>query len=164
MLAIDGRGARDVAKRAHETAGQIFYAIAHGIATRNPGADFKTSDILSEANSENIARVDAKELPNLLVKMDSYDGDALTRLGMRLMAYTFVRTSELIEAEWPEFDLDNARWDIPAEHMKMDTPHIVRLSRQAVEVLRALSRAAYGEPNLRHTLEPFHTSPGCLTS
>lgn len=49
-----------------------------------------------------------------------------------------MRTSVLIEAEWPEFDLDNARWDIPAERMKMDTSHIVPLSRQALEVLRAL--------------------------
>jgi integrase len=139
MLAVDGRGARDVAKRSHETTGQIFrYGIAHGIATRNPAADFKPSDILSEASSENFARVDAKELPNLLLKMESYDGDALTRLAMRLMAYTFVRTSELIESQWPEFDLDHARWDIPAARMKMDTPHIVPLSRQAVEVLRAL--------------------------
>lgn len=139
MLAIEARGARDVAKRAHETTGQIFrYAIAHGIATRNPAADFKPSDILTEASSENFARVDAKELPTLLMKMESYDGDALTRLAMRLLAYTFVRTSELIEAEWQEFDLDNARWDIPAERMKMDSPHIVPLSRQAVEVLRAL--------------------------
>ena len=64
---------------------------------------------------------------------------ALTRLAMKLMAYTFVRTSELIEAEWQEFDLDNARWDIPAERMKMDTPHIVPLSQQSVAVLRALS-------------------------
>jgi integrase len=86
-----------------------------GIATRNPAADFKPSDILSEANSENFARMDAKELPALLVKVENYDGDALTRLAMRFMAYTFVRTSELIESEWPEFDLDNARWDIPAE-------------------------------------------------
>ncbi len=46
MLAIEGRGARDVAKRAHETTGQIFrYAIAHGIASRNPAVDFKPSDI-----------------------------------------------------------------------------------------------------------------------
>ena len=42
MLTIEGRGARDVAKRAHETTGQVFrYAIAHGIASRNPAADFK---------------------------------------------------------------------------------------------------------------------------
>jgi integrase len=54
------------------------------------------------------------------------------------MAYTFARTSELIESEWPEFDLGNARWNIPAERMKMDTLHIVSLSRQAIEILRAL--------------------------
>jgi len=139
MLGIEGRGARDVAKRAHETTGQIFrYAIARGIASRNPAADFKPKDILPEAKEENFSRVDAKELPGLLLKMENYEGDALTRLAMRLMAYTFVRTSELIEAEWPEFDLDNARWDIPAERMKMNTPHIVPLSRQSAEVLRAL--------------------------
>jgi integrase len=139
MLAIEGRGARDVAKRAHETTGQIFrYAIAHGIASRNPAADFKPKDILTETKEENFSRVDAKELPTLLAKMVGYDGDAITRLAMRLMAYTFVRTSELIESEWPEFDLDKTRWDIPAERMKMDTPHIVPLSRQSVDVLRAL--------------------------
>jgi integrase len=139
MLAIKSRGARDVAKRAHETTGQIFrYAIAHGIASRNPAADFKPSDILAEAKEENFARVDAKELPELLLKMEGFDGDALTRLAMRLMAYTFVRTSELIGSEWSEFDLDGARWDIPAARMKMDTPHIVPLSRQSVGVLRAL--------------------------
>jgi integrase len=140
MLAIEERGARDVAKRAHETTSQIFrYAIARGIASRNPAADFKPSDILAETKEKNFARVDAKELATLLVKMQTYDGDALTRLAMRLLAYTFVRTSELIEAEWPEFNLDNARWDIPAERMKMDTPHIVPLSRQSVEILSALN-------------------------
>lgn len=140
MLTIEDRGARDVAKRAYETTGQVFrYAIAHGIASRNPGADFKPKDILADAKEENFARVDAKELPDLLLKMESYDGDALTRLAMRLMAYTFVRTSELIESEWSEFDLYSSRWDIPAERMKMDTPHIVPLSRQSIAVLRALS-------------------------
>jgi integrase len=139
MLEVEGRGARDVAKRAHETTGQIFrYAIAHGIASRNPAADFKHKDILAESREENFSRVDAKELPTLLAKMVYYDGDAITRLAMRLMAYTFVRTSELIEAEWREFDLEKARWDIPAERMKMETPHIVPLSRQSVNVLRAL--------------------------
>ena len=81
MLAVEERGARDVAKRAHETTGQIFrYAIAHGIASRNPTADFKPKDILTEAAEENFSRVDAKELPTLLAKMVNYDGDANTRL------------------------------------------------------------------------------------
>jgi integrase len=139
MLSIERRDARDVAKRAYESTGQIFrYAVARGIASRNPATDFKPRDILAEARTENRARVDARELPELLAKMDDYNGGAITRFAMKLMAYTFVRTSELIAAPWIEFDLDDARWTIPAERMKMDTPHIVPLSRQSVEVLRAL--------------------------
>jgi integrase len=54
------------------------------------------------------------------------------------MALTFVRTSELIGAKWVEFDLETARWDIPAERMKMRTPHIVPLPKQALDVLDTL--------------------------
>ena len=54
------------------------------------------------------------------------------------MALTFVRTSELIGAKWAEFDLKATRWDIPAERMKMRTPHIVPLARQAIEILGTL--------------------------
>jgi integrase len=139
MLSVEQRDARDVAKRIHETTGQIFrYAIARDIASRNPAADFKPRDILVEAQSENFARVDVSDLPELLVKMEENNCDATTRLGMKLMAYTFVRTSEEVEAPWTEFDLEAARWTIPQERMKMKTPHIVPLSRQAVDVLKAL--------------------------
>lgn len=54
------------------------------------------------------------------------------------MALTFVRTGELIAARWGEFHLEAAEWRIPAERMKMRTPHIVPLSTQAVEVLATL--------------------------
>lgn len=85
MIAIEGRGARDVAKRAHETTGQIFrYAIAHGFASRNPATGFKPSDILAEGSSENFARVDARELPTLLTRMQGYEGDALNHTGTRV--------------------------------------------------------------------------------
>lgn len=137
--AIEGRGALDIAKRALQTSGQVFrYAIAHGIASRNPAADIKPSDILASRKKTNYARVDAKELPELMRRIEGYQGSNITRLAMKLMALTFVRTSELIGARWSEFDLDAARWDIPAERMKMRMPHIVPLSRQAVEALRVL--------------------------
>ena len=139
MLAVAERGARDVAKRIHETSGQIFrYAIANGLGTENPTGGFRPRDVLAPTKTENFARVDEKELPELLAKMENYKGTAITCLAMKLMAYTFVRTNELIEAPWSEFDLDDARWIIPKERMKMKTPHIVPLSRQSVEVLRAL--------------------------
>jgi integrase len=78
MLAIERRDARDVARRLHETTSQIFrFAGARDIASRNPAADFKPRDILAEARTENRARVDASELPELLAKMDDYNGDAI---------------------------------------------------------------------------------------
>jgi len=64
---VEARGARDVAKKALETAGQVFrYAIAHGHAMRNPGAEIKPRDVLKPTQKENYARVDAKDLPALL--------------------------------------------------------------------------------------------------
>ena len=57
---------------------------------------------------------------------------------MKLLALTFVRTGELIGAPWSEIDFQARRWEIPAERMKMRTPHIVPLSDQAIEVLQSL--------------------------
>jgi integrase len=139
MKAIEKRGALDIAKRAFQTTGQVFrYAIAHALADRNPTADVKPSDVLASRRKENYARVDAKELPNLLRKIEGYQGTPVTRLAIKLLALTFVRTGELIGAKWEEFDLEAAEWRIPAERMKMRTPHIVPLSKQAIQILQVL--------------------------
>ncbi len=136
---IESRGALDIAKRALQTCGQVMrYAVAHGLLERNPAADVKPGDALKARKKLNYARLDAKEVPTLLRKIDAYQGTPHTRLAMQLMALTFVRTGELIAARWGEFDLEAAEWRIPAERMKMRTPHIVPLSTQAVEVLATL--------------------------
>jgi integrase len=138
-LKIQARGAVDIAKRALITMGQIFkFAIAHGYAKRNPAKDFSPSDILQAQTKTNLARIDAKELPKLLRAIEAYHGNHITRFAIKLMALTFVRTTELIGAKWAEFDLEARRWDIPAERMKMKTPHIVALSTQAIEALETL--------------------------
>jgi integrase len=139
IKAIEERGAIDIAKRSLQTCSQIFrFAIAHGFATRNPATEIRPADLLMTRKKQNYARLDAKELPALLRHIEVYQGSSVTRLAMKFMAMTFVRTTELIGARWQEFDLDNARWDIPADRMKMKTPHIVLLSRQAVALLRTL--------------------------
>jgi integrase len=139
VRAVEARGARDVAKRALETTGQIFrYAIAHGHVTRNPATEIKPRDVLKATVKTNYARVDAKDLPALLRQIEVYPGTHVTRLALKLMALTFVRTGELIGARWTEIEFEEKRWNIPAERMKMRTPHIVPLSEQAIEVLRTL--------------------------
>jgi integrase len=79
---------------------------------RNPARDFRPSDVLKAARKVNYARIDAKELPHLLKQIEVYPGTHVTRLAIKLMALTFVRTSELIGARWAEFDVETARWDI----------------------------------------------------
>ena len=52
--------------------------------------------------------------------------------------------SELIEAQWSEFDLTKGEWSIPGERMKKDRPHIVYLPRQAIAMLEELKALACG--------------------
>src|SRR4029077_17964907 len=82
-----------------------------------------------------------EELPGFLAAVEAYDGDPRTRLALRLIVLTFVRTTELRAGRWSEFenlDTENALWRIPAERMKMKTEHIVPLAPQAIAVLREL--------------------------
>src|SRR5206468_11147875 len=134
------RGAPDVARRAHQTTSQVFrFGIAHGLCSQNPAAMFKPGDVLKKVRTENFARVSVSELPLLLKEIEYYKGSPLTRLALKLMALTFLRTSELIEGEWSEVDLKEARWDLPKEKMKGgNRPHIVPLSRQSISVLEEL--------------------------
>jgi integrase len=160
VKAIEKRGASDIAKRALETTGQVFrFAIANGYAKRNPASEIRPSDILKSRRKRNYARIDAKELPELLRAIEVYHGTHVTRLAMKLMALTFVRTTELIEAEWEEFSTKTARWDIPAERMKMRTPHIVPLAAQTLEVLATLRSITGGSewlfPGDRDTSKPM---------
>lgn len=70
--------------------------------------DVRPADVLKVRKKRNYARIDAKELPELLRKIEEYDGSECTVLGLKLMVYTFVRTTELIYARWEEFDIPGA--------------------------------------------------------
>ncbi|MFO0298865.1 MAG: tyrosine-type recombinase/integrase, partial [Pseudomonadota bacterium] len=147
---IEARGAAELARRNLQVCGMVMrYAVAHDLAERNPVADVKPADVLRPRVVTNFARVGAAELPELLRKMAGYDGSPFTRAALALLALTFVRTSELIEARWQEFDLDAGEWTIPPERTGRKgakgkrRPHLVPLSAQALEVLGTL-RATRG--------------------
>ncbi|WP_257835083.1 tyrosine-type recombinase/integrase [Burkholderia glumae] len=134
---IESRGALETSRKTHQTCGQVFrYAIAVGKAERDPSPDLRGA--LKTRAVKNMARVSEGELPELLAAIDCYDGDRRTKLALRLLSLTFVRTVELRFAEWSEFDLERAEWRIPAPRMKMRQPHIVPLSRQALAVIQAI--------------------------
>lgn len=134
---IEKRGALDVTARVKQICGQVFrYGIATGRCQRDPSADLKGA--LKANQTTHFACLDIKEMPEFLDRLEKNDARLFhrTRRAIRLLMLTFVRTNELINATWDEFDLDNAQWEIPGWRMKMRNPHIVPLSRQAVALLR----------------------------
>ncbi len=92
----------------------------HLLATRLQMSSYPIQ--LNLEKKENYAYLDAKEIPELLLKIEDYQESPYTRLAIKFMALTFVRTGELIGARWLEFDLEAAEWRIPAERMKMRAP------------------------------------------
>lgn len=137
----EARGANDVAKRNHEVCSAVFrYGIAHGLLARNPAEEVKTIDFLKPYEKKNYPRLSKEQLPDYLTKVDAYPGGSQTRLAMKLMSLTFLRTAEFIGATWSEIDFENALWRVPGQRMKIKVSghHLVPLSRQAIETLRAL--------------------------
>lgn len=92
---------------------------------------------LEQGDKKNMAHVDEKELPQLLRAIDNYPTHD-SRIGLKLLVMLFCRPSELREAQWDEFDLDEAVWNIPEQRMKKRREHIIPLPRQAVALLKEL--------------------------
>ncbi|NYH13539.1 tyrosine-type recombinase/integrase [Paraburkholderia bryophila] len=157
---IEGRGAHDLAHRVMGVVGQVLrYGVATGRGERDHTADLRgalTPHVKSNQNA-----VPAKDLPQLLRDIAAYDlppinGEKQTRLGLQLLALTFVRTNELIGATWDEFELDlpidlpagacGPMWSIPACRMKGNKAHMVPLAPQAVKVLLELKTLAGDSP------------------
>ena len=69
---------------------------------------------------------------------------------LEMIVLTVVRTGEILDAEWDEFDLERELWAIPGERMKGGLDHRVPLSRQALDVparvraLRGDGKYAFG--------------------
>ena len=135
---VEKRGALEIAKRLRQTVGQVFrYAIVTGRAKRDPSVDLKEA-LKAAGRQTHHKAMPREDLPQFLRALSTYDGEARTRLALRLVVLTFVRTTELRGARWNEIDLDAAEWRIAAERMKMRARHIVPLSRQAVEAFKEL--------------------------
>lgn len=133
-------GAPHIAVRLRQHLDAIFRrAIIKGRADANPVAALKVSDLLTLPPTRHNRALEADELKPLLDSL-SVVGTALTRLAMRLLLLTSVRTAELRGATWKEIDLKSAIWAIPGERMKMGHPHVVPLSTQAIEILQEIRR------------------------
>lgn len=66
------------------------------------------------------------------------------RAAAKLLLLTMVRKSELTNVTWSEVNFSQALWTIPKERMKRRNPHLVFLSRQALDIFIALKTFSGG--------------------
>jgi len=150
---IEQRKALTTAEKCRTWFNQLFrYALVkiEGLE-HNPASDLDVVALPKPPVSHNpFLRMD--ELPALMTALRNYGGANQTRLGLRLLLLTGVRTGELRLATPDQFDLEQRLWIIPAEVVKQlqlamrkpgrqvanIPPYIVPLSVQALEIVRHL--------------------------
>lgn len=134
---IEARGSLEIAKRTLSRCGMVMkFAIAHGYRYDNPASDLVCA--LKNKKVKNLATLSSNEMPEFLRHIRAYPCDNQTHHAIMLIMLTGVRISELLQALWDEFDLDERKWDIPAEHMKNGLPHRVPLTGMMIDELQAL--------------------------
>lgn len=160
---IENRGAIETAHRALSNCGQVFrYAVATARAERDPTGDLRGA--LPPAKGQHFAAItDPGDVAELLKAIDGYHGTLTVRCALRLAPFVFARPGELRHARWADIDLDAAEWRYTAS--KTDTPHIVPLCTQAVEILRELhpltGHGLYVFPGARNQSRPMSDNAIC---
>lgn len=148
---VEATGRFEVASRLQQRTTAIMrYAVQSGLIDYNPAQEM--AGAVASSNRIHRPALELKRLPELLHRIDCYTGRLLTRQAVELTLLIFIRSSELRFARWSEIDFETAMWTIPAERVaiegvkhsqrgsKMHTPHLVPLSRQAVDILKQIHK------------------------
>ncbi len=133
---IESRGALETAHRALGNCGQVFrYAIATGRSERDPSGDLRGA-LPPVKGTHFAATTEPKRVAEILRALEGYEGTLTVRCALRLAPLVFVRPGELRNAQWNDIDFESAEWRYLVT--KTNTPHIVPLAHQAIEILREL--------------------------
>lgn len=160
MRNVESRGAPVVAANLRQWCSGVF---RYGVATLrldvDPAAALRGS--ITRPKTKHAKALTRDEVKLFLDSVESYGGYRITVIALKLMLLTFVRTVELRQARWAEFDLEKSEWRIPAERMKMGEQHLVPLSHQATKLLIELKTYTGG----REHLFPNQRNPRtCMTN
>jgi len=136
---IQNKGALDIAKRCLQAIKSIMtYAAVREMCERSAIMDLEPKHLLQSRQVIHNPHLEERELPHFLQEIEQDPSTAHVKLAMKIMLLTFVRSSELREAVWDEFDFKKDMWKIPASRMKMPTPHLVPLAKQTKAALLEL--------------------------
>lgn len=131
---IEEKGVLAEARKVRSVLGQVFeYAIMTKRAEHNPVRE--TARLYKRSEIKHYPAFSEDEFKEFIKSFNSFKGNVLTKLALKLLMLTFVRSGELRGARWEEFNFDKKEWRIPAERMKMKEEHVVPLSKLAPRTL-----------------------------
>jgi integrase len=131
-------GRRETAKRLRGVIGAVFrLAIATLRATTDPTYALRGA-LAAPVVKHRPAITDERQLGVLLAEIEGSSGWPTLKAALQFLALTMGRPIEVRYMRRNEVVWPSAIWRIPAERMKMRRPHDVPLSKQALEVLRAV--------------------------
>ena len=141
--AIVEQGRPSTAVICREIMMQVFrWAIERGQKVENP-ADLARPSTIAKFEPRDRA-LTPEEIGLMYQYMERIGTTPSIRAAAKLLLLTMVRKSELTNATWNEINFTDALWTIPKERMKRRNPHLVFLSRQALDIFIALKTFAGG--------------------
>jgi integrase len=137
---MDAAGLHQYVRKTRMWASQVFeWAVEHHEAAINPAALINPKKAFGHSKVEHFAALTLPEVPAFMQRL-SLEAELQSVLACRLLALTWVRTTELRGMPWSELDGDV--WRIPAARMKRKRDHIVPLSTQAQAIFAKLRARA----------------------
>ena len=133
---LERKGVTVAVQRTNLIIGQILkYAVATGLVAYDCRGGL--ARVIKVPEAKHYPTLGLNEIPELVRCIDSGEvviGPA-TRIALKLLLLTMVRSREVMGASWSEVDLEQRLWTIPPHRMKARRVHHIPLSEQAIALL-----------------------------
>ncbi len=140
-----------MANRVKNVVTKVFnFGVDRDIINGSPIANLS----LPAEKGEKDRALDDSEIKTFWRGLGESDMDPLNQLALKLLLVTAQRRSEVVKAEWQEFNLKKGIWEIPVERIKTRkkrkkvTPHVVPLSDLALYLLEEIKELSGDSPYL----------------
>ncbi|MDE2422305.1 MAG: integrase arm-type DNA-binding domain-containing protein [Gammaproteobacteria bacterium] len=159
-LKAEEEGHREKAHRIRTKCSQVFrYAVASTILDSDPTRDL--SGALQPIKVRHHSAItDPKNVGRLLVDIENYTGQIVTRTALKIAPYVFVRPIELRMALKADFDLENRVWSYtpPKTRNQTEIQLIIPLADQVIELLKLLEPFTGNSIYVFPAMTTFHRS------
>ncbi|MFQ2382678.1 integrase domain-containing protein [Aeromonas dhakensis] len=134
---LEADGKLETVRRLCQRINEILdYSVNHGLLDANPCSAIRK--VFKKPTKKHMPTLKPDELPLLMADIANGRLEHATRCQIEWSLHTLVRPGESAGTRWDEIDFEAKVWKIPEDRMKMDRPHRVPLTPQAISLLERM--------------------------